>query len=216
MLRTVAMILSLLPLLALAEGRRRVVVLESGVRKTEALRPFLCDGGHRSYIRGSFWDEDSTGHGTAIAEVLAQGLNPATHCITVYKVSGLIPRPQAYLGALRDLAAGTKPAVVLAAIEGTSASAEETSLLARIASASAVVVAGGNGGVSLGEGCSVYPACLKGRVGGDFSVVGAPGFNRGSLVDQERDPRHGSLKGSSFSAARYAAEVAKLRSAHPR
>ncbi|MGB0453992.1 MAG: hypothetical protein ACPGJV_09785 [Bacteriovoracaceae bacterium] len=194
------------------DHRKRIVILESGVNVTEKLKPFLCNNGHRSFLKGQAWNKDETGHGTTILEVLSQKLDPNKHCILVYKTTDRKARAYEYAMALIELQR-VDFEVLLLALEDVGYFYKEIGWLDSISSRSKVVVAAGNGGVELGnkKSCNVYPACLIHKIDNqkNFFVIGSNDrrFNYGEIIKEKRNPNHKDQSGTSISAARFASEL---------
>lgn len=67
-----------------AESRVKIAVIDSGLRVDSRIKPYLCRSGHHHFK--SSWDTDVHGHGTNIANLIADNINPATHCLMIMKV----------------------------------------------------------------------------------------------------------------------------------
>jgi len=76
-----------------------------------------------------------------------------------------------------------------------------------------IVVAAGNNGMNLDEGCSVYPTCYSKLINNkNFIVVGSVDFkggNKGKVVDVYAPGHYNDKKGTSISAANVTANILK-------
>lgn len=188
---------------------------------TNEIASFFCKAGHKSFLPDTSWNEDKIGHGTSIAKVLVQQMNPEKSCIVVYKTADRNiesnKKAEAYATALMNLASQDFD-VLLLALEDVSYFYKEIEWLNTLLSKPNVqiVVAAGNGGVQLLENneCMVFPACLRPKLKNKnrFHVVGSTDrkFNDGKLgeiLTAKRESKFGRENGTSFSAARYASEL---------
>ena len=67
-----------------AENRIKIAVIDTGIKKGEKIDPFLCKFGHKSFVEG----EDVTdrhGHGTNVAGLISDNLDPKKHCLLILK-----------------------------------------------------------------------------------------------------------------------------------
>lgn len=156
-------------------ARKQIILLDSGISKSEIPAEFLCEYGHRSFIKEN--DDplkDETGHGTVLARILVEMINPKEYCIMSYKVFPGYPYPEAYAQALTDIAKTNASAVVIA-IEDSSYYLKEPEWLTEILIDKKVYIAAGNGGKNLSITCDVYPACLSIN-SPNLHIVGADTF----------------------------------------
>jgi len=189
---------------------KRIVIMDTGININAKLRSFLCKDGHRSYLPNTNWDSDEYGHGTQVAELVAKNMIIGRHCMMIYKTSDGKSQPEAYATALKELTMRGDFDVLLAAIEDVSYYYAEVGFYSKITSFADVVVPSGNDKKMLTEkSCEIYPACLYWQMvkKDKFHVIGAQGFNKGTLLRTKRNPYYKSLKGTSFSAARWAGEL---------
>lgn len=178
------------------ESRKRIVILDSGVNHSKDLEQFLCEDGHRDFYElespNPFYDHST--HGTLLANIITSGMNPETHCLSIYKFYGgdLQRSSVAYANALIDIR-DLKPEIVVIAIEDTGYWQNEPLWLMDIAQSTKVFIAAGNGGLNLTHRCEIYPACLASKVNSqNFIVVGDPEkhFNHGGPVNRLANSRH--------------------------
>lgn len=69
---------------AKAESRLVVAILDTGVSITDIDRKYLCDLPHESFVDFS-WNNDEVGHGTAMAKLILENIDPQKACIFVIK-----------------------------------------------------------------------------------------------------------------------------------
>jgi hypothetical protein len=88
MFRIFLLMLSFILVLSLNERskRSRILLMDSGVNPV-GIEKYLCEDGQKSFLEGKHKDPfvDSTGHGTMMAHAMAETLEPAKHCIVIYK-----------------------------------------------------------------------------------------------------------------------------------
>lgn len=178
------------------ESRKRIVILDSGVNLSKDLELFLCEDGHRDFydLESPNPFHDHSEHGTLLASIITSGMNPETHCLSIYKFyGGDIQRSSiAYANALIDIR-DLKPEIVVIAIEDTGYWQNEPLWFKDITRSTKVFIAAGNGGLNLARSCEIYPACLASKVNSqNFMVVGDPEkyFNHGGPVNRLAISRH--------------------------
>lgn len=163
------------------ETRKIVAVVDTGLPKDEAAKPYLCE---KQYDITGYGVEDRHGHGTNVVGLIAKTLNPKTHCITMIKWyhsnfeynndKTHLSRTAKYMQILKKL----NPVIVNMSLEGAGYDAVEyEGIKALLKSGSKVIVAAGNDGMNLSESCTVYPACyaLNNK---NYHVVGSMDFFR--------------------------------------
>jgi len=213
LLAMITMIVFLL-FLMVNEPRKKVYMLESGLKLTKSLRPYLCKYQHKSFLANDSWRKDDTGHGTVMAETISRYMDPDRECLVIYKMYDGKPQQKAYLDALKMVADKGDATALVVAITDVTFDTSEVELYSRISKFSEIFVSSGNERKVLRKGkCDVFPACLKLLVKSpNFKVVGAnvEGYNHGPLVDENHNPKV-TIKGTthdgtSISTARAAGE----------
>lgn len=213
-MQNIIFLIIVLALISCKEGsRKRIVIIDSGVSKKIDSK-FLCGSGHKSFVDGSLWQEDVTGHGTLMAKIITEKINPQKYCLVILKTSAKWlesdKRAEGYAKALMYLASFDFDLLLLS-LEDKSYFFKEIEWLNNLLTQSKVqiVVAAGNGREQLREnyGCNVYPACLKPKLinNSRFHIVGSTDgrFNQGNLVSVRENPDYKGESGTSISAARF-------------
>jgi hypothetical protein len=196
--------------------KRRILIIDSGVNPYPELKPFLCNDGHKSFLIGDQSNplDDRMGHGTMIAKVISEYIDPNSNCLVIYrsfaKKGGAITT-RAYMYGLIE-ANNHKYEAIVIAMEDEGYYNDEIKLFKELSQKSRIFIAAGNHTKDLDKKCDVYPACLAAQINSkNFRVVGDEKgeFNLGKLIN-EREPSEFSLngldyKGTSVSTARAAA-----------
>jgi hypothetical protein len=151
--------------------------MDTGIQKTEYSIPYLCKDGHLD-VTGTSLD-DSEGHGTNIAGLIARGIDIKKQCITVLKFYHTVENPSGNRtldNTLRDSWAHIRKLNskwVNMSFSGESYIREEYLTIKQLLkNGTKVVVAAGNEKKNLSVKCEVYPACYEFNIPG-FYVVGA-------------------------------------------
>lgn len=153
------------------ETRIKIAVIDTGINIKPEMRRFLCNGEHYDFTGTGI--EDNNGHGTNIAGIIANRINPETHCILVMKWldNGLTFGWNSELNALRK-ASEEHVKFVNYSASGESKNAEEYIEIKRLIKEKIYfITAAGNHGQNLSKKCNAYPACY-GFVSPYFRVVG--------------------------------------------
>jgi subtilisin family serine protease len=163
------------------DGKIRIAVIDTGINqyakvKGLPLRDYMCESGHTDLTGKGI--EDINGHGTNIAAIIAEGMNPAKQCLVIIKFyhnkehedtlfkdkinsykywyyariteNGLIAALRADVSYINMSQSG-----------GSFFPKEERLLREFIASGVTVVVAAGNDNLDLSKACVAYPACYN-------------------------------------------------------
>jgi subtilisin family serine protease len=200
-----------------AETRARIAILDTGLNVTPEIEPYLCRDGHAAFVSRDL--SDPIGHGTAVAEIIAERINPARACITIIKWydPGVPFHPDHVLRSYRHaLKIGAR--VVNLSAGGAYASDEEYAAIKAILEAGIeFVVAAGNSSQDFNKACTEYPACYNFSQFKNFTVVGALHddeiarySNYGGIIKKYRSgdyPKAG-MSGTSFAAPIVAGEIA--------
>jgi len=185
----VTLIIVMISIRCYADTRIRVAVLDSGINFNNSNRYYLCTEGHYDATGTGLADRE--GHGTNVAGLIAQGINPKTHCIVMIKffnTYGYISKYKPYptmLDAWNHLKE-LNPAYVNMSLSGWEFWQEEFNTIKYLLRNGAkITIAAGNESVDFDKaGCIIFPACY--RVNNpNFHVVGAPDLirsNRGGPV----------------------------------
>lgn len=198
--------------------KRKILIMDSGVFLTSRLKPFLCDSGHKSFLdekrSNPLEDESGSSHGTMVATVISEYIDPNTHCIVIYRTfpkEGGSVATMAYMHGLIEAKKHKFDAIVIP-MEDVGYYLDEVKLYKELTENSRIFIATGNDTKDLDKKCDVYPACLATQINSkNFRVVGDEKgeFNLGKLIN-ECEPSEYSLngldyKGTSVSTARAAA-----------
>jgi len=206
-----------------AETRIRIAVIDTGVHVNARSAPYLCEDGHADFT--GYGPEDNAGHGTNVMGIIAQKMNPKTHCLMSIKFFNT-EKQSSLVGELESLHLALayilqwKPAYVNMSISGKYYDHKEYKVFVELLkSGTTITVAAGNNKLDLSASCIIYPACHKikhkrffvvGSSNGSFSNFGGPvnasqrGLNRSGWGVM--------LTGTSQSSAVQMSELIKGRS----
>jgi subtilisin family serine protease len=160
----------------LSETRKIVAVVDTGLPSDSKIMPYLCKGLQFDVTDKGL--EDVHGHGTNVVGIIAQNLNPKTHCISMIKWWHTAGEATWQVSERRiinytKLLLKIKPSIVNLSLSGNLYSqAEYVGIKLLLLSGTKVVVAAGNDGKDLSLTCDSYPACYK-IYSKNFLVVGA-------------------------------------------
>jgi subtilisin family serine protease len=160
------------------ETRIKIAVIDSGLDNSSGrFTSLLCQKGSESLVGGSPFT-DKLGHGTNVAGLIAQNLDPKTHCLAIYKA--YLPKGPRRLQMLLLYKALTdailaKVSFINFSWSGMGPDKQELSIFnLAVAKHIKVAVAAGNGNVNLDKNCSEYPACYGQFLGQRyFHVIGS-------------------------------------------
>lgn len=203
-------------LFAITEHRTRVVVVDSGLNYSKEHSKFLCSYGHKDFTYDKDAFVDKLGHGTSIFDLIIERINPKTHCITVLKYTTKTDYP---LTIDRSVEAFkyTKQLNNVKYVNFSSSGigfrvSEFFELFKLTRSRIYVIVAAGNDGLDLSQGCIAYPACHKMLNNYYFRVVtskNSPKANYGleDLIVEDGIDRKNGMLGTSQATARYTGKL---------
>jgi Subtilase family len=174
------------------EDRVKIAIIDTGTEKTEQIKPFLCKGGHISLVDDNPFS-DSTGavdtgqfplkHGTGIAWLVTQNLDPKRYCILIikwYDPQGSDIANFANLIFSIKYATEMKASYINLAAGGSANSPmEQRAVEGALSAGIKISAAAGNDGKNLDLDCSWYPACYKLRVDRtNLHIVGSSEFGK--------------------------------------
>lgn len=175
----------------LPENRVKIAVIDTGMEMNPYLKPFLCRGGHTSFVDDAPISDGHRGrHGTNVAGLIADNLDPKKHCLLIIKFYSQ------YLGSIEfkdfvrmgiEYAITQNVQYINLSLGGPdSMFLEYLSIEKALRLGIKVSVAAGNDGKDLDKKCYYYPACYDFKVQKEnFRVVGSKGSrfsNRGKIV----------------------------------
>lgn len=153
------------------EVRTRIAVIDSGITVTEAIKPYLCESGHKDLTGAGL--EDHNGHGTNIAAIVAKGIDRSKQCIVIVKWYDSWRNKLAYTEGAIDAALDAGAVLVNMSYGGGDSSLEENRAVRRgLTKGVTFVMAAGNNGQNLSHDCNYFPACEFAGVKNVY-VVGA-------------------------------------------
>lgn len=202
-----------------AETRDRVVIVDTGVSSTFD-KSYICKDGNMDFTNSGTIN-DTHGHGTNIASIIAKEMNPSKLCITSLKFYGDrrpgIDNLISVVKALLYTRTLNNVVFINLSLSGIDKSEPEEKALRFLAEKRNVKisVAAGNNGQNLTEICNIYPACYD--IKKNFYVIGNKGnvnSNYGGPVLIQEDGNKvcagGScLTGTSQAAALFTARLIK-------
>lgn len=137
----------------------RIAVIDSGLGGAE-IQPYLCEDGNVDLTGEGI--RDVNGHGSNIAAIIANHMNPETHCIMLIKWWHDKHTHVNSLFSAVDHAIESNASYINMSLEGyVPDKQEEASIKYALRHGITVVVAAGNEGSDLGTVCDVYPACYR-------------------------------------------------------
>jgi len=204
-------------------ARIPIAVVDTGIRKTHIIKPYLCDQeidltGHGIY--------DAHGHGTNIAHILASHIDKRRYCLFIIKwyhneqVEDTIKGIE-YAFKVGNIAVSIMSAIkksqaryVNMSLSGTISYWKELQMIRELLQDGVVfAVAAGNDGKDLSKSCNVYPACYDINHG-NFYVIGGSkngiishSFNHGGPVDSYEEAYDISAGGFKFSGTSQATPI---------
>ncbi len=159
-------------------GPLKVAIIDTGINLQKFRGP-LCQGLSRDFTGTGL--QDDNGHGTMMAQIVADEAGPASYCLIIVKYYGGSNMVN-YIKALQYVASLDVDFVNLS-LAGTTPSTQETALLRNMLNRGVqIVTVAGNEGRNLDTECNVYPACSDFRL----TVVGSHNSgssNTGHIVD---------------------------------
>lgn len=153
------------------DSRTRIAVIDTGIFPNE-LTMYLCDSGHKDFTNTTL--DDTDGHGTYIASIITQGMNPNKECLVIIKYW----KPHTYN--FEPMLSSLKYAIVDQRVSyiNISGGGEESNPIEKswinfaVTHDINVVVAAGNNSKNLSKSCDFYPACYSFH-NPNFYVVGS-------------------------------------------
>jgi subtilisin family serine protease len=146
-----------------SETRIRIAVVDTGLSISDTIMPYLCADGHKDFTRSSL--SDTHGHGTNVAHLIAQHINPATHCLMIVKwYDSTTPDILTILylkEAIVYAAHSNAKYINISAGGGTPLKEELDAMKHAVKKGTRVIVAAGNDGWNLDDACIYYPACYQ-------------------------------------------------------
>jgi subtilisin family serine protease len=197
-----------------AESRRIIALVETGLNPAPEVLPYLCESGSRDFTGTDM--KDRIGHGTVIAKLAVEGLDPRKVCFVVLKWANQGGgSPEHVLQAIK-YAIGIGASIINLSLGGESWSTDEhRALEVALAQHIHVVVAAGNDGLNMSRVCPYYPACYRFK-SPYFHVVGSydgdvreEWSNWGTPITDRACGISAGLRGTSLSAARVTNRIAR-------
>jgi hypothetical protein len=168
----------LLSFSALAENRIKIAVIDSGISRSQALEPYMCENGIKSFINKDVFNEGDH-HGTNIVNIIQNHIDTAKYCIISYKVWSFKKGDvvKATVESLKDAYLNGARYVNISMSGHVANDIEKIYFKKMLDEGVNIVVAAGNGDVdhnpiNLNNKCIIYPACYKKELKHDnFYVV---------------------------------------------
>lgn len=146
------------------ESRKVVAIVDTGLPYNTAIIPYLCKGLQLDITNRGI--QDYSGHGTNVMGIVAKGIDPKTHCISMVKWWHVLEEPKNSVQLDEDVSKymkyliSIKPTLVNMSLSGKGFSAPEfNGIKTLLAMGAKVVVSAGNNGQDLSSKCDIYPAC---------------------------------------------------------
>lgn len=166
--------ISLYRLTSNTETRVKVAVIDTGIKNLPEIKPFLCNSTHYDVTNTGI--EDTHGHGTNIAGIIAKRIDPTKTCILIIKYFFDNTSPfnlENELNALRILLKEENVGFANFSSGGPAKMDKERELIREILKKGIYfITAAGNNNADLSNGnCFYYPACYN-FLSTFFRVVG--------------------------------------------
>lgn len=216
----------IIPLLLMAgishaqENRIKIAVVDTGIHKSQTLRPYMCKSGVKNMTK--YEKSDAHGHGSHIVHIIGSRIDVKKYCIVSYKV---YHHPNVYsnndmqvmtdsLKALKDIEKNDYKYVNIS-MSGGYNSTEYFTFKRLTRRGVKISVAAGNDSVTFTKKkCEIYPACYK--IKSNFYVVSAKDTirsNKGWFTIKERGKDilsyGGTMSGSSQATAIWTSKLIK-------
>ena len=206
---------------AFAESRVKIAIVDTGISLTQAKSKYLCKDGLKTFLTWD-WGYDKNGHGTNIFGLIADQINPKTHCIISYKFyKKNLPDRKSLNNTIKAIEHAIKNNVkyLNMSMGGSSPSNRERALLKKfLDNGGYVLAAAGNESHNLDIYCNYFPACYKAKSFKkykNFIVVSSHTGdfpNYGKVVDIYEDGKNKGkpvLSGTSQATAIYTGKLVK-------
>jgi len=155
------------------ETRIKIAVIDTGIKDSPEITPYLCKKGHKNFTKGTL--KDVHGHGTNVVGLIANNINKNKVCLLIIKYYHLetdVLPPEKY-GELFDYVRKQKVKYINFSSTGRSPiEVERQQILSLLSKKVHVIVAAGNEGINLKYDCSSFPGCYN-ITSQYFHVVGA-------------------------------------------
>lgn len=144
------------------ENRTKVAVIDSGLNVDRDIAPYICKGGLIDLTGTN--TKDPHGHGTNVASIIKEGMNPERQCLISIKYwnesSPGYVNTERFVTAI-NIAVSKGAKFINLSSDGTEWYDQEYFSLLNAVKTAKVVIAAGNQGKNLSSSCFVYPACYK-------------------------------------------------------
>ena len=164
------------------DNRIVIAVIDTGVRLSVKIRPYLCHYGHYAIYPNHTALEDFNDHGTNVAGLIADRINPKTHCLQIISYCRIDCTENTDMTAITSgiyHAIANRASFINLSLEGPAPSLSERKAIdSALVLGIKVVVAAGNSYKNLDKKCDVYPACYD-FDSTNFHVVGSSTHQRG-------------------------------------
>ena len=198
----------------------KIAVIDTGMNTSSPTSRYMCESGHKSFNGDTI--EDTNGHGTKVSTILAMETDIHPICIVVvkYNSSGV----KNWLTDALDYVTNLDVRYVNISLSGYGSNEEEYQALHRLIDSGKIVsVAAGNDDMNFNKNCNRFPACHRIR-NKKFWVVGATDnvgniseySNKGSIINAWANGDYEDSHGTSYSSARWTANLVKNRVGQPR
>lgn len=155
------------------EPRIKIVVIDTGLKVTKEILPYLCKYGHFSTQGNVF--KDTIGHGTNVTGLIAERIDPKKYCILMIKYTNSFnSNAKDYVASLRYIKSLDNVGFVNLSLGGTDIDTDELWVLDDLLRRGVKIsVSAGNFNQDLDKNCNVFPACYSTIFGSNFHVVGS-------------------------------------------
>lgn len=147
---------------ARAGDKTRIGILDTGITVTDELSPYLCRSGHKDLTGTGI--QDSTGHGTVIANIVAKGIDSTKSCLVIIKWYDSLRNRTKDLSLAIQAAVSENVKIINISASGFGYKDDELDAI-RLAVHRGVtlVFAAGNDSINLSQTCDVFPTCYPVR-----------------------------------------------------
>jgi subtilisin family serine protease len=156
-----------------AEFRKRVVIIDTGINTQYIQKEKLCVDGHFATYGLQTNIQDTHGHGTNVAGIIAEGIDVKTQCITIVK--GIDPNSNdlvSYMRSLVYLLTLDNIMHINLSLGGLNEEFVEKSILRMLLKKGVTIAAatGNEGNQHMNVKCTYYPVCSFRNVVGFYAV----------------------------------------------
>lgn len=153
------------------EARIKIAIVDTGLEVTPEMKPYICEGMSFS-LDSSNTFVDSNGHGSNVAGLIVEGLDPKKYCIQIIKYRDNIDTYMVAFAIRNAVAMGVS--YINLSLSGSGSSVVEyLDIMKALQQGVHIAIAAGNQRLTLTKNfCPVFPTCYK-IDNENFRIVGS-------------------------------------------